>query len=142
MDEANSPGPSPSARRGLRRGNSKRQVDGEVDGGTGSSRGNLTKSGSSRRLVKERIYDASIQPPQGTSVVTLLKEQEPVSDVEMMQKGNRQMFHALMYKTRMGVDMDRLRRKVEGLEVSEDEPDDKGNEQDDASCSGSGSDHS
>ncbi|CAB9511015.1 expressed unknown protein [Seminavis robusta] len=122
-DDDNSSGPSPGgSKQRVRGGSSKRDVDNEDS----SSRRNLSKSGSSRRLQqqKDRVYDASFQPPTGTNVIALLRDQEPVTDNELMQKGNRQLFHALMYKTRMGIDMERLQRKVNGEEDSEDEKDD------------------
>ena len=67
-----------------------------------------------RLKEKERTYDASPQRPSGANVITLLRKKEPVTDAQMMQKGNRQMFHALMFKTRMGIDMGELRQKVGG----------------------------
>ena len=92
---------------------------------TGSRRG-LQKTGSRRKIQQAPEYDATPQKPSGTNVIALLKEQEPVTEREMQQKGNRQMFHALMYRTRMGIDMDRIQQKVNGeIESSESEGNDQ-----------------
>ena len=123
-----SPEQKPSRPR-LKRGSSKRL---QSPGGTSSSdldskgssshsprRKGLQKSGSRRRIRPE--YDANPQTPDGTNIIALLKTQEPVAENELMQKGNRQMFHALMFKTRMGIDMEKLRRKVEGIDDDEED---------------------
>lgn len=141
ISESNSPErPSSGSRPRIRRGSSKRlQLAQDSDEGTrspgtrspASSKRHLQKSGSSRRLKeKERSYDASPQRPSGTNVIALLRKKEPVTDSQMMQKGNRQMFHSLMFKTRMGIDMDRLRRKVEGKDDSESASDGSHSEED------------
>lgn len=121
----NSPERAPSGSRPrMKRGSSKRlqsAQDGEAELTPSSSRRSVQKSGSRRSLQKERVYDASPQRPSGTNVITLLRENEPVTDSQMMQKGNRQMFHALMFKTKMGIDMDELRRTVEGGDDEDDE---------------------
>ena len=121
----------------LKRGSSKRlQSPGKSPGsssGGGSRRGGLSKSGSRRGLSKSGSvrkirpeYDANPQKPSGTNVIALLKTQEPVTEKEILQKGNRQMFHALMFKTRMGIDMEKLQRKVDGIVDDEDEEEEDG----------------
>jgi len=84
-----------------------------------SSKRGMQKTGSRRKLVLE--YDATPQVPKGQNVISLLKCQESVTNQHLMQKGNRQMFHALLFKTRMNTDMEKLQRKVDGLDVSEEE---------------------
>lgn len=123
-----SPGRSPK-RPGLKKGASKRGFDGN------SSRRGLERVASVRR----KEYDASHQPPTGPNVISMLKDNKKITDTEMMQKGNRQMFHMLMFKTRMGIDMDALKRKVEGLDDDEEEEEEQQQQYDD---DGSGSDYS
>ena len=84
----------------------------------------MSKSGSVRKIRPD--YDANPQKPSGTNVIALLKAQEPVTEKEIRQKGNRQMFHALMFKTRMGIDMQKLQRKVDGIVDDDDDDDGEG----------------
>ena len=127
-EEVTTPSRSP-VRPGLQRQSSRRR----------NAESPKTTSPGRRLSGSPRSYDASPRKPRGRSVIALLKDNEPVTDNEMMQKGNRQMFHALMYKTKMGMDMDRLRRKVAGLDVSSSSNDEDNEDDEDASGSDSAS---
>lgn len=119
-EDAGTPHRSPGRRNLESKSPSRRNIS---DSPRSSPRRNLSRSDSTHS------YDASPRKPRGRNVIALLRKSEPVTDNEMMQKGNRQMFHSLMFKTKMGISMDKLRDRVNGIESSSSEA-----EADDASA--------